>query len=129
MRMWVSIGTLLGAATSIKWIPNTIRLYTYFKIQHMFNDHGDREVVFEEATWKSLFHKSVNFLKQAIFHSDYCSYFEITPSDNRVDKTRKHGKRCLGNILDVWGTFWTKINTILVDIPICQKSCIFHDQK
>ena len=30
----------------------------------------------------------------------------------RVSKSRDHREQCSGNILDFWGTFWTKIYAI-----------------
>ena len=34
--------------------------------------------------------------------------------------------RCLGNILDGWGTFWTKISVVLSPCEVCRKLCIFY---
>ena len=33
---------------------------------------------------------------------------------------------CLGNILDGWGTFWTKIYAVLSHFTVCRKLRIFH---
>ena len=33
---------------------------------------------------------------------------------------------CLGNILDGWGTFWTKIYAVLLHFTVCRKLRIFH---
>ena len=33
---------------------------------------------------------------------------------------------CLGNILDGWGTFWTKIYAVLSHLRVCPKLRIFH---
>ena len=43
----------------------------------------------------------------------------------RVEKTCKHRKLCLGNILVGWGTFWTKTYVILVHIPIFTNHTLF----
>ena len=33
---------------------------------------------------------------------------------------------CLGDILDGWGTFWTKIYSVLSHFTVCRKLLIFH---
>ena len=41
-------------------------------------------------------------------------------------KSCKHRKRCLGNIFNFWGTFWTNIYAILSNLFICCKSLAFN---
>ena len=54
--------------------------------------------------------------------------FKLHPNINgtRHEKKAQAPQACLGNILDGWGTFWTKIYVVLSHFTVCRKWRIFR---
>ena len=53
-------------------------------------------------------------------------YLKLKEKGVRVSKSRCHRRHWRGNILDFWGTFWTKFHAILSDLFICRESRTFY---
>ena len=72
-----------------------------------------------------------------MFHNDFkifdellvvflCKSFVTFINKPQTRKKAQAQQACLGNILDDWGTFWTKIYAVLLHFTVCQKIRIFH---
>ena len=55
-----------------------------------------------------------------------CSHQQLLAQSPADMKKAQAPQACLGNILDGWGTFWTKISAALSPCEVCRKLCICH---
>ena len=56
-------------------------------------------------------------------------YFQQLNQSPAKEKTRMHRKQCFWSTLDGRGSFLIHSSTTLMHVPLCQRSCTFHNQK